>query len=301
MAWAEKTWLARKSQWNHYHTFCSEYDITPLPCTVDTVCWYIAYMCRKFKYSSITSYVCGLVQLQKLHGLPPVSTSDFMVARTLRGARRKLGDTPSQSFPLAPSHLMLMYKCLDISKSSHLCWWAATITAFRGLLRKAHITVSDQAICVGDLDFRSWGLLLTLPKTKTIQYGERILEIPFTQVPGSIFCVSQFVHQLVIRMKLSETDNVFQYYQGGVKKPMSYHWYTTKLKELSTRIGLAGKVTSHSLRRGGATYLNSLGVTLVDIKQRGDWRSLAVLLYLSDSLETKVSKDKVVSAFMRFV
>lgn len=301
MAWADKTWATRKSQWNHYHTFCGLYNITPLPCTVESVCWYIAYMAREFKYSSITSYVCALVQLQKLHGLPPVSTSDFMVARTMTGAKRKLGNTPSQAFPLAPAHLTLMYECLDMSKSSDLCWWAATITAFRGLLRKAHITVSDQAICVQDLEFRAWGLLLTLPKTKTIQYGERVLQIPFTTIPCSIFCVSRYVNMLVSRLKVTGTDYVFQYYRSGTRRPMSYEWYSKRLRRLTARIGLEGKVTSHSLRRGGATYLNSIGMTLVDIKQRGDWRSLAVLLYLSDSLDTKVTKDKVVSAFMRFV
>ena len=81
---------------------------------------------------------------------------------------------------------------------------------------------------------------------------------------------------------------------------MSYEWYSARLRKLTTRIGLEGKVTSHSLRRGGATYLNSIGISLVDIKQRGDWRSLAVLLYLTDSLDTRISKDKVVTAFMRF-
>jgi hypothetical protein len=223
------------------------------------------------------------------------------VSRTMTGARRKLGDTPSQAFPIGPAHLTLMYGCLNMSKSADLCWWAATITAFRGLLRKAHITISDQAICVCDLQFCDWGLLLTLPRTKTIQYGERVLEIPFTLTPGSIFCVTRYVRLLMLRLQITGSDNVFQYYRGGVRRPMSYDWYSTRLKELSKRIGIQDKVSSHSLRRGGATYLNSLGVTLVDIKQRGDWRSLAVLLYLSDSLDTKVSKDKVVSAFMRFV
>ena len=187
-----------------------------------------------------------------------------------------------------------------MSKTSDLCWWAATITAFRGLLRKAHITLSDQAIAVQDLEFFDWGLLLTLPKTKTVQYGERLLQIPFSRIHGSIFCVSRYVGLLVAKMKVKGSDYAFQYYRSGTKKVMSYEWYSARLKRLTSRIGLEGKVTSHSLRRGGATYLNSIGVTLVDIKQRGDWRSLAVLLYLTDSLDTKISKDKVASAFMRF-
>ena len=79
-----------------------------------------------------------------------------------------------------------MYELLDMSLSRDLCWWTAAIMAFRGLLRKAHVTVSNQ------VTFKPWGVLLRLNRTKTIQYGEGSLEIPFSYAHDSIFYVATY-------------------------------------------------------------------------------------------------------------
>ena len=254
-------------------------------------------MCRKFKYSSITQYISAVVNLQKLQGLVPMSTKDFSVSRTMAGARRLLGDKVKQAVPLSPRDLARIYEFLDMSSSRDLCWWTAAIMAFRGLLRKAHVTVSDQAIRVSDVTFMPWGVLLRLNKTKTIQYGERSLEIPFSYAHDSIFCVATYVKRLIVSLRLHSTDYLFQYKTGSRRVPQTYGVFSAQLKALSSRVGLKD-ISSHSLRRGGASFLFSIGFTLVEIKSRGDWRSLAVLLYLTDSLERKVSKDRTVVDFL---
>lgn len=50
----------------------------------------------------------------------------------------------------------------------------------------------------------------------------------------------------------------------------------------------------HSLRRSRAMYLQSLGVPLYEIQLLGDWRSMAVLLYLSSTYERKIEIQHVV-------
>ena len=64
---------------------------------------------------------------------------------------------------------------------------------------------------------------------------------------------------------------------------MTYMSFSVELRRLTKIIDLAGKVSSHSLRRGCAYYLLSIGFNLIDIK------SLAVLFYLADGLDKKVS------------
>ena len=289
----------RRSQWKDYHEFCATYDVTPLPCSQEGVCLYVAYMARKFKYSSIESYVSALSYPQQMHGYVPVNATNFMIKRTMLGAKRKLGYSPVQAMPLQPEHLLQFYSHLDMSVSYQLCWWTAAITAFRGLLRKAHVTKSSQCISFDNVKFYEWGMLLTLPHTKTIQYGERILEIPFTRVPGSPLCVDYFVSRLVGHTGVWGDQAVFQYWVKNRLQVMSYASFSAELRRLTGVIGLEGKVSSHSLRRGGASYLSSIGVDLIDIKARGDWKSLAVLLYLVDGLDRKVSKDRVVTSFLR--
>ena len=156
-ALADNSLKTRRSQWKDYHEFCATYDVTPLPCTEEGVCLYVAYMTRKFKYSSIEGYVSALSYLQQMHGYAPINASNFMVKRTMLGAKRKLGYSPVQAMPLRPEHLLQFYAQLDMCVSFHLCWWTAAITAFRGLLRKAHITKSSQCICVNNVKFYEWG------------------------------------------------------------------------------------------------------------------------------------------------
>lgn len=42
------------------------------------------------------------------------------------------------------------------------------------------------------------------------------------------------------------------------------------------------------MRRSGVAFLHSIGVSLVDIMNAGDWRSLAALSYLISPIERKV-------------
>ena len=51
----------------------------------------------------------------------------------------------------------------------------------------------------------------------------------------------------------------------------------------------------HSLRRSGAAYMYSIGLSLDDVRQAGDWKSLAALIYLTKPLSGRVATDYIVS------
>ena len=64
------------------------------------------------------------------------------------------------------------------------------------------------------------------------------------------------------------------------------HWWThsTFVDRLRQILALSGfepsSYSGHSFRRGGATLGFKLGLSIVEIKQRGDWRSSAVESYI---------------------
>ena len=158
---------------------------------------------------------------------------------------------------------------------------------FRCLLRKAHVTVSDMHLTKSSFHFSPWGVLVYLDKTKTIQYGERTLRIPVCFSKGSIFCVASNIFK---RSAIAVSEMAFSYSKGGRLCRLTYSAFIAKLRNICDALGFP-HFTSHSLHRGGATFLYSLGLSLVDIKGRGDWKSLAVLLYLTESLQDSVDKD----------
>ena len=78
---------------------------------------------------------------------------------------------------------------------------------------------------------------------------------------------------------------------------MTYKIYQSTLKYFGGKAGLdTEQLSSHSLRRGGCTYLASMGVPLEEIRVRGDWASDAVFRYLKTPLNTRILNDMRVAA-----
>lgn len=77
---------------------------------------------------------------------------------------------------------------------------------------------------------------------------------------------------------------------------MKYREVLNYLKNMSKRIGKdPSTVGLHSLRRSGAFFMHQIGVPLEDIKSIGDWRSLAVLMYIVSPVDRKKLIDKLVA------
>ena len=273
-----------------YFRFCALYSLVPLPATEHRVCLYIAYLSTRLSYVSITNYLSALWYLHKINGYSHVEPSSFALRQTLLGTKRLLGAASKQSPPLNPFQLRCIYNRLDMNDDFDYCFWCAIIVCFRCLLRKAHVTVSGMHLTKGSFHFFPWGVLVFLDKTKTIQYGERTLRVPVCFSKGSIFCVASHMEGLFKRSAIAVSEMAFSYSKGGRLCRLTYSAFSAKLRNICDALGFP-HFTSHSLRRGGATFLYSLGLSLVDIKGRGDWKSLAVLLYLTESLQDSVDKD----------
>ena len=71
-------------------------------------------------------------------------------------------------------------------------------------------------------------------------------------------------------------------------KFVSYSSFTSRLKSLLLAAGVdPAKYSGHSFRRGGATFLHSLGATPLEIQASGDWKTMVFTRYLHLSLEDR--------------
>lgn len=296
MVWAESTWSSKRSQWKRYLDFCSLYNLSAVPASDQTGSLYITYLTDQVCFSTICNYVSSVWSLHSFLGEEPVAKGSFLVTCTLKGAKRLLGDVTLSATPLFPDELVEMYKLLDYKDLSDLVFWTATCLAYRCLLRKSHYTSSPHSIRVEDIEFTDYGLSLSIRSSKTIQYSERVLVIPVIAAPNSILCP---VFWLKTYMSVCKVISGTLFMLPG-KKPRKYTYsmYSKKLAYYVAKLGLAGTYSSHSLRRGSATFLSRIGLPLHDIKSYGDWKSLSVLLYLSNDHQTRLMKDvHVATAF----
>lgn len=289
MCWAPSTWSTRNSQWRRYMSFCDIYDLQPLQATIETVCLYVTYLCDSLAYSSICNYLSAVWSLHEFMGQTPVAKGAFLLACTLKGAKRLLGDTTLSADPLLPEHLKLIFSQLRVNKLEDLVFWCALCLSFRCLLRKCHFTSSPHMLMRSQVEFTEYGIMVNIISSKTIQFKERILRIPVVASPGSILCPVRWLKVYLSLCNVPKNGPLFLNLKSG--KPLSYDRFSYRLKTLVKKVGIQGRITCHSLRRGSATFLSRLGLPLQDVKMYGDWKSLSVLLYLADDPVTRLQKD----------
>ena len=91
----------------------------------------------------------------------------------------------------------------------------------------------------------------------------------------------------------------FRVPRAGHSVPLTYNFYLKEIKQLCTMAAMDQSLFStHSLRRGGATFLRLCGASVDVIKERGDWKSDAVYLYLQSSLAERLTTDMRVALIL---
>ena len=183
-----------------------------------------------------------------------------------------------------------------MSDSQDVAFWLALVLCFRGLLRKSNVVEQGLALLLSDVEITAWGVIINLRRTKTITCKERILSIPFLTLQGSVFCVRRFMLTLFSMVQHpSPNSQLISFMRSGKWVRASYTWLRGRITGISRKLGLP-PVTSHSLRRGCATALADADFTLLQIKDKGDWSSLAVLQYISRSSDARKDLDRHMSS-----
>ena len=101
----------------------------------------------------------------------------------------------------------------------HVCIRAAILTGFCALLRKCQITSSESVLLTSDFIFYSWGMVISVRRSKTIQFDERELLIPVAALPNNI-CAVHWVRRHFNQTHVNSSDSAFQVPNGrGVYSP----------------------------------------------------------------------------------
>ena len=195
-----------------------------------------------------------------------------------------------------------MYSKVNLLDQNERAMWSAIVFSFRTLLRKSNLEVSDSTdihvIKRSSVIFYSWGMLVMVSSTQTIQYGQRVLQVPITWAPGhplcAVFWTLQHMRDFPEQMGSS---NLFRLHVKGKTVNMSYSRLLDYVKLLLRKSGLESEgVGLHSLRRAGSSFMHSIGLSLEDIRQAGDWASMAALVYLAKPISSRIDMDHRVSA-----
>ena len=235
-------------------------------------------------HESILNYLSGVRTLHILLDLPTHEFDHVLVRLTLKGLHRCNKFVHKPAPPVTLEILDKIYNTLDLSKEDDCIFWAVTLVGFFLLLRKCNLVPDtagqfnpDKQIKRSDLQVESDHIKVTLRWTKNHQFNNEALVFALPVIEDSNLCPVTAVLRVLYMVAGSGQESIFKRSNGST---YSYRNLQAKLSLVSDQIGLSQKLTSHSLRAGGATAAFLAGVPSEIIKILGHWKSDVYLKYL---------------------
>lgn len=150
----------------NYTTWCEEHGQQPLPASTSTLAAYAAHLATTCKWATLTRRLATVSKLHQLKGFPtPTTDQQFHVV--MEGIKRSIGIRQKQAKAFTMPTLKGVLKGLDCSSLVGIRNKALLLLGFTGAFRRSELV----ALNLEDLNFSSEGLIVTMGKSKTNQYG----------------------------------------------------------------------------------------------------------------------------------
>ena len=182
-----------RTQLNAYILFCEHFNLSPFPVSKPSFLAYLAFLSKSLScYRSVVNYINILKHINRSLGEDLSFMHDDDAFLTLRALRRVMGDSVRITHPVTVDILLNIFHIFDWSNPLHVCMHAAFLVAFFSFLRISNLVpykASDMAavntyfLKREDVFFSAHGAVLRIFKTKTIQFRQRVLQIPLPVIP----------------------------------------------------------------------------------------------------------------------
>ena len=270
-----------------------------LPATETDLCIFLELMSRTSGFGHIKNVLSGVRYLH--HTMGHIFPSDSVrLDDTLQGLKRKLKGTPKQVLPVNPVILRRMHKFVNLKKTSDLAVWCGFLVAFYTLFRKANVCPKEQnfdpetVLTRGDvvIDYENERVLIFVNFSKTNQFQKNCHVIPIPRNSDPALDLFRHLSQLFKLVTADDDAPALSYSKNSF---VTHRFLTEKLKSLLSKAGLDPALFSgHSFRRGGASYLFSIGGTTLMVQVLGQWSSQIFTRYLYLSLEDRLAAQNLI-------
>ena len=302
-AFAEGTRVNLNIQWMTFISFCIYFELPWLPTTADVICLYAQFLSQTFKApASIRNYICGVKTLHVLTDTQTLIFDTVELRLAIKGLARLNPHCPKRAAPITPEILLAIHAILDFSNVQHTVFWSIFLLAFFTFARKSNLVASGKVshqLLRENITVGSKGMLVTFKWTKTIQFGQRQLVVPVVSIPNSPLCPVLAYRRMCSRVPASSVGPAFVLPSSCKSHvyPVTYTQYQKFLRRVIQIIGFnPGDFSSHSFRRGGATWAFRCKVPGELVKVHGDWASDAYLKYLDFSLDQRLEVARTMVA-----
>ena len=299
---AEGTFDNYINQWVTYLQFCAYFSLKALPAAPTVLIWFVQHLSTKVKsHNTVQSFLSGVRKLHLIFQLPDKSFSDYILKMTMQGLSRMCQHIKKQAAPVTPDILEKIHAVLDFEKESDAVFWAVCVFAFFLLFRKSNLLPDtaagfnpDHQLARRDLVITDEHIIVGIRWAKNQQFSRQLMTYPLPILKNSVLCPLKAISR-VFRLisNGSASDHIFRLSSG---KSYTYRQFQTRLRSALAAAGVVdpGRFSSHSFRRGGATFAFLCGVPAEIIKILGNWKSDAYLQYLYIPLEARLAASQLI-------
>lgn len=259
-------------------------------------------LCRFAKYYSrlvrsadtVSNVIYTLKSVNVLMGCGPVHTTKLLVW-LLKGLKREMARAVNQATPMNPAILKQIRSVVDEHDVSELVAYTLCLVGFFLFLRASNMVPPSRAefdpekqLTRQDFRMEQDAILVDIKWSKTIQFKQKLLQIPLLPVTDEDICPVFWVQRMFRKIPAGPEDPAFGVPEKGRITALSYSQLNTRLQRWLGRLGLPlGYLTPHSMRHGGATYAGRVNICDEAVKLIGDWASDAYKLYMKWSLKKR--------------
>ena len=226
---------------------------------------------------------------------------DYLIKMMLRGVKVTKKHIPNKAALMTPELLIKLHSVFDHTCAEDCTYWALFLLAFFLLARKSNLVPDsvnkfdgNKQLTRGDMILNPDSLHVTLKWSKTNQVGNREV-FPLLKNAGNKLCPVAAYTKMVAACPANTDSPAFIVKRFGKMVSVTYRQFQEKIKGCMMAIGQdASGYTSHSFRRGGATYAFQCGLSASFIKKLGDWKSDAYLEYIDCPLNDRFEAGKII-------
>ncbi|VDI14397.1 Hypothetical predicted protein [Mytilus galloprovincialis] len=278
-----------------------------IPANLDTICCYAQFLSRSFKsVESIKNYINGVKVMHLMLDCSFPHLDSFVYKLLLKGLSRTKSHMPRRALPISPDILLEMVVHFNLENGSDCVYWCLFLFAFFLMSRKSNLVPDscsqfdkNKQLTRGKVFVVNDIAIVVFEWTKTIQHGERRLKIPLVKIPGSVLCPVSAYNHMCSKVPASHDSPAFVISKNSKLTPVTYGQFQRKLKSVILKTGRDPNLySSHSFRRGGATFAFSSHVPSDLIQLHGDWASDAYKIYLEFSMKDKISVVRNMAKFV---
>ena len=283
--YAEATKASYKTHLKSYASFCSVLGVPLVPAKPHVVSLYAVLLARTLQYGSIPQYLNIISLLHKSHDLESPLNS-FLVKSVLKGISNKIGKEPSIKLPVTP---VILYRILDnmsLNVILDACVWMTCLIMFYGLLRKSNV-VGTHKMLRSDCSFAEDAVQLTIRSSKTRKKSEIPRKLTLPRLRDHPLCpVAAIINFLSITAQFPQSVPLCSIQSSsGTLSVLPYKNIVDAVRK-AVPVDQAQSYATHSFRRGGASFMYSIGMSVESIRLMGDWKSSCYQRYITvDSAE----------------